>query len=189
MHLPGYPSGFHGSYRGQQPPPPQYYALQNRGYNNNNNSYNSSGNTATNNGSSSNNNHDAPRDRGGDNTMGGHHHQPPAPSSWGGWSPDPARSMKMCMQPRSFAELTDEKARTWNELQRHDADVRKLLAQYTEAHENAMRTIEHDPYYEYRYEMCDGRDELAVRVGDAVSKERRLMLKLGELSVEIQVSE
>lgn len=97
--------------------------------------------------------------------------------------------MKMCMQPRSFAELTDEKARTWNELQGHDADVRKLLAQYTEAHENAMRTIEHDPHYDYRYEMCDGRDELAVRVGDAVSKERRLMLKLGELSVEIQVSE
>ncbi|RYO79422.1 hypothetical protein DL766_006874 [Monosporascus sp. MC13-8B] len=94
-------------------------------------------------------------------------------------------SLDLGLRPRSFAELTDERMLLLDELQRHDEDARDLFARLAAADER----VSDSKTFEERGHGQRHRGYLRRRVGDAVDEERQILLRLGELSVEIQCRE
>ncbi|RYP66333.1 hypothetical protein DL771_007839 [Monosporascus sp. 5C6A] len=94
-------------------------------------------------------------------------------------------SLDLGLRPRSFAELTDERMLLLDELQRHDEDARDLFARLAAADERASGS----ETFEERGHSRRHRGCLRRRVEDAVDKEREILLRLSELSVEIQCRE
>ncbi|RYP16864.1 hypothetical protein DL765_004885 [Monosporascus sp. GIB2] len=94
-------------------------------------------------------------------------------------------SLDLGLRPRSFAELTDERMLLLDELQRHDEDARDLFARLAAADER----VSGGEAFGERGHGQRHRGYLRRRVEDAVDKEREILLRLGELSVEIQCRE
>ncbi|RYP49126.1 hypothetical protein DL768_005123 [Monosporascus sp. mg162] len=94
-------------------------------------------------------------------------------------------SLELGLRLRTFAELTDERMLLLDELQRHDEDARDLFARLGAADErvSGSETFEEPGHNQRR------RGYLMRRVEDAVDKERGILLRLSELSVEIQCRE
>ncbi|RYP07451.1 hypothetical protein DL764_002458 [Monosporascus ibericus] len=94
-------------------------------------------------------------------------------------------SFDLGLRPRSFAELTDERMLLLDELQRHDEEARDLFATLAAADER----VSGSENFEERDHSQRHRGYLRRRVEDAVDKEREILLRLSELSVEIQCRE
>ena len=117
-------------------------------------------------------------------------HDPP-PSSTP--AEPPISSRDMGLQPRPLPELVDERTLLLDELQRCDAEVRDLFAQLVTVHErrggllhdhaSAERTAE------YENESRRRRRGLMCRIELTVDSEREILVRIGELSVEIQCCE
>ena len=116
--------------------------------------------------------------------------QPPPPSRL---AQPPISSLDLGLRPRPLADLVDERALLLDELQRHDADVRDLFARLAAADE---RWAPPSHGYggggrgpEYEHEGRRQRGILGRRVELAVDREREILARMGELSVEIQCCE
>ncbi|RYP37202.1 hypothetical protein DL767_003021 [Monosporascus sp. MG133] len=94
-------------------------------------------------------------------------------------------SLDLGLRPRSFVELTDERMLLLDELQRHDEDARDLFARLAAADER----VSGSETFEERGHSQRYRGYLRRRVENAVDKEREILLRLSELSVEIQCRE
>lgn len=113
-----------------------------------------------------------PRER---NTAGGHWRRLRSFSS----------SLELSLRPRSFAELTDKRMLLLHELQTHDRDVRDMFARLLEVDEQAMG----DETSRERKLSQAHRRSLQRQIGNAIDRERELLLRLSEVSVEVQCRE
>ena len=118
--------------------------------------------------------------------------QQPHPSSL---CQTPISSLDLALRPRYFAELTHERATLLDELQRHDQEARDIVARLAAADEewasygnNGGRAGSSDE--EGMRRQCERhRGLLRRRTEFVVNRERSIMTRVGELSVEIQCRE
>lgn len=110
--------------------------------------------------------------------------------------PTPISSLDLALRPRYFAELTQERATLLDELQRHDQDARDLIARLAAADDewasygNGGGGRAGPGEEERLRRQCERqRALLRRRVELVVNRERAIMTRVGELSVEIQCRE